>query len=185
MNKSNYNRVELLGCISLSESNYYSENILEPRWKSYFYSSFSHTGSMKYPKLEAENHWSSLVLFLGPTQCQNTKRYEQIHGQLRRIVQGSNKKMVDKYILYEVCNLALLVCFSKHCQFAFVQLYRLYSILSDTRIVTPRSDGPMTERSAVENMSSQVSKTLKFGYRQYFKCSIMQFSQQHSIIKGK
>lgn len=74
-------------------------------WKISFCETFSDNQfSLRYPKLEAENHWASLISFLGPPWAMNTKRYEQLHGVFRGMIRQSNSKDVEFYVMRRVIN---------------------------------------------------------------------------------
>lgn len=44
----------------------------------------------KYPKLEAINHWDEQILFLGTSHTQNTKRFENFHGFVKKEIKRTN-----------------------------------------------------------------------------------------------
>jgi hypothetical protein len=68
----------------------------------------SHT----YPKLEALHAWEDQVRFLGPPLFQNTKRFEQFHGPLKKVSQKSNHKDVAYNIMDKVNHSYPSLCFS-------------------------------------------------------------------------
>lgn len=78
-----------------------SDGTFSPEWKNYMADLGAFT-SLRYPKLEAPNHWSHLIQHIGPPYTMNTKRYEHFHGVLKAFVEQSNHKDTLNTILSNV-----------------------------------------------------------------------------------